>query len=885
VTPPLRIARYDIERGVGDGGFGAVYLARDPTVNRRVAIRLLHADLSSAVRRESFHLEARAAAALRHRNIAAIYDFGEFEGHPYLVLEYVEGRTLAAVAATPGPRAIARTLLWLEQLCAGLDWAHRAGVLHRNIKPANLVVDDVDRLKILDFGVAAMAAGRATRGSESTGTVGYLPPEYVQGAAADRLTDIFSVGAVAYLMLTRREPFPGETPKTVTQRVVACAPAPPRDPATGRDLDRQLTDIVMRALHKSADRRYQDAGELQRAFSEVRDRFEREPGAATAPSRAIRSPVDPDAEKRRRDEMILVALERARSDLAAGRLEQAMAGCIEAATLDADRSETIDLTERVRRALDLRDAAARSAGAKSSESPRPLDTAEMEALFAKTPPPGARGVQGTDQPPRRPTTAAARELEQHLAEAEAAVSDGDWVRALSAVENAIRLDPMHPRAYELQTEIEEARARPPATQTGGEPTRPTATRSPDASARQTAPPVPPSRATPVPALGPSPGPVAAVPPAPAPSPAAMPLAATAPPATTRPATEPSATARPATEPSATARPATARPGEPATAPIRQAAPPPAPRRDAPAQPPAAAAYVAPKPPRRARKPAMGGSSLRRAAMIALAVAVLAGVVSFSVWKPPPPPPQTVKEVLRPDRPIEVPPPPPPAPPPVADPEPAAPPAPIVSRRATSGGPTANVKGRGDQPVRTSTTVGGRVATPPEPAPTPPPPPVPPPAPPSAPPQRVARARSLIDAGSVREAVDLAVELRRDFPEDKEVLVLLDQAQAALRGAIRQALDTAASSENAGNWPAALQQLERAQQLDPAVGGLEPTIMRVKAKMNEAGNTAFVDARQLDALDRVADAIKSYEAASRNLPDGDPRKRIAVERLAVLRARK
>ena len=150
-----------------------------------------------------------------------VYDFGEFEGHPFLVLEYVEGRTLAAVAATPGPRAIARTLLWLEQLCAGLDWAHRAGVLHRNIKPANLVVDDVDRLKILDFGVAAMAAGRATRRSESTGTVGDLPPEYIQGAAADRLTDIFSVGAVAYLMLTRREPFPGETAKTVAQRVVA----------------------------------------------------------------------------------------------------------------------------------------------------------------------------------------------------------------------------------------------------------------------------------------------------------------------------------------------------------------------------------------------------------------------------------------------------------------------------------------------------------------------------------------------------------------------------------------------------------------------------------------------------------------------------------------
>jgi predicted Zn-dependent protease len=150
---------------------------------------------------------------------------------------------------------------------------------------------------------------------------------------------------------------------------------------------------------------------------------------------------------------------------------------------------------------------------------------------------------------------------------------------------------------------------------------------------------------------------------------------------------------------------------------------------------------------------------------------------------------------------------------------------------------------------------------------------------------VARARSLLEAGSVREAVDSAGELRREFPEDKDVLGLLDQAQGALRAAIRQALDTAASSENAGNWPAALQHFERAQQLDPAVGGLEPAIARVKARMTEAGNTAFVNARQYDALDRVADAIKSYEVATRNLLDGDPKKRVAVERLAALRARK
>jgi tetratricopeptide (TPR) repeat protein len=1065
LTQPLRIGRYEIEKDLGDGGFGSVYLASDPEVHRRVAIRLLHAQLPSTARREHFRLAASAASALLHPNIASIYDFGEFETHPYLVLEYVEGQTLAAAVAASGSHAIVRSLRWLEQLCAGLDSAHRAGTLHRNIKPANLIVDDLDRLKILDFGVTAIAAGH-TRGSESTGTVGYLPPEYIQGGAADRRTDIFSVGAVAYQILTQREPFPGETAPAVRQRVLACAPEPLRDPETGADLDPQLADIVMRALQKSPDRRYQDVREMEQAFSEIRGRVERELGASAAPgsSQPAWLPVDADSAKRRRDEMIAAALDRAESDLAAGRLEQAMAACVEAATLGEHRPDTTDLTEWFGRALDVREAEAlvatahqeyqrdmletalelierarglspdvsaadaleaeirlkldererqrrpaesqvhitaaraalaanvlaaaldsvqraiavdpssdeakdllrlvqsrlaeREAGQKrgdaaisdkrvppapaisvdrthAASSPGQLDAPDVQRSPASATPAGSREVRRSGETPvpaAGGVNTARRDLEQHLAAAEAAFKAGDWPRALSAVENAIRLDPMHPRAYALQAEIEEAaRRKPAAPRSRQESAAGKAITVPAAPPPETPLPLPPFLAAPAPASPPvsaaSPAPVAAAPPAPAPSPAA-----TAPPAMpprrepvrpTEPAVAPAAPPVRESSPATSPRREPVRPTDPvrapATPPVREVTPPPAPAWEAPLQPPAAAAPVLPKAPVRAKKPAKQTGRvlvLSRAAVIAIVAVALVGVAigwtrlrQASLQTPPqmvrnepppatnPPPPkvetppkvepvvpakqvdpQPTKQIdpqpqkqvdPQPTKQID------PQPTKRVDPQPTKQIDPQPRKQIDTQQPKQNDRDRGTGPGGRNGAGGdGRAVV------------VSSPPPKGGPdPSRLARVRNQLSGGLVREAVEQAGELRREFPNDSQVAALFNLTQDEMLAAIRRTMDAAASSENSGNWLAALQQYEIVGRLDPSAGGWKPSMERVKGKMNEAATTALKAAKQYDAADVVEKAIKSYEDADRNLLQGDPRKTDAKERLAALRARK
>ena len=157
---PTRISRYEIKSLIGRGGMGSLYLARDkPNTNRLVALKLLNAKLDSGDLRERFAREARALAALNHPNIVNIYDSGEFQGSPFIVMEYVRGETLAEKIKRRAPMSLAQKLKLMVELCAGLAHAHEAGIIHRDIKPANLMVDQQGRLKILDFGIARVAEG------------------------------------------------------------------------------------------------------------------------------------------------------------------------------------------------------------------------------------------------------------------------------------------------------------------------------------------------------------------------------------------------------------------------------------------------------------------------------------------------------------------------------------------------------------------------------------------------------------------------------------------------------------------------------------------------------------------------------------------------------
>ena len=225
LEPGTQLGRYEIQRRLGRGGMGTVYVAHDPILGRMVAVKVFAGELDFPDARERFSREARSAAALNHPNIVTVYDFGEFDSQPFIVMEYVPGETLAAVIRRKAEVSTADKLRWIDELCAGAGYAHQKSVIHRDIKPANLMIDRSGRLKILDFGIARMM-GAASNTTSMIGTPGYMAPEQIEGRPADHRADLFSIGVVFYELLAYTDAFPGETIPTITHRILTEDPVP-----------------------------------------------------------------------------------------------------------------------------------------------------------------------------------------------------------------------------------------------------------------------------------------------------------------------------------------------------------------------------------------------------------------------------------------------------------------------------------------------------------------------------------------------------------------------------------------------------------------------------------------------------------------------------------
>jgi hypothetical protein len=274
---PSQIGRYEIKSLIGRGGMGDLYLAHDPNTSRLVALKLLNATLDSSELRERFGREARALAALNHPNIVNIYDTGEFDDAPFIVMEYVRGETLAEVIKRRAPLSISQKLKLMTELCAGLAQAHNANIIHRDIKPANLMVDQQGRLKILDFGIARVTGDNRTRFGPLTavnmmiGTPGYMSPEQLEAGEVDHRSDIFAVGAVCYELLAYSEAFGGGDTRQVERRVLAGKPLPLTSLIPG--IDPEIDEIIQRALKKDPNKRYQDAATFEKALERVRSRL------------------------------------------------------------------------------------------------------------------------------------------------------------------------------------------------------------------------------------------------------------------------------------------------------------------------------------------------------------------------------------------------------------------------------------------------------------------------------------------------------------------------------------------------------------------------------------------------------------------------------------
>ncbi len=318
---PATIGRYQVEAVLGRGAMGVIYRAQDPALGRMVAIKLIRADLLDGEERTEFlarfNQEARAAARCAHPNIVTIHDFALHDGNPFLAMEYVAGETLAAALRREGRFPPDRAVAVMTQVLDALGAAHAMGIVHRDVKPANIMLlPDLRvpelRIKVADFGIARLESGGLTQTGAVLGTPSYMSPEQCRGETVDGRSDLFSAGAMLFELLTGERPFPGRTFTAIVQALMDPAPFDPGPRAAG--LSPGLVAVVRRALAKRAADRFATAGAMAAALRGLPGpALAREMGAA-APGTEATTVMAPRADPTGFDPAVLATIERRLAD-------------------------------------------------------------------------------------------------------------------------------------------------------------------------------------------------------------------------------------------------------------------------------------------------------------------------------------------------------------------------------------------------------------------------------------------------------------------------------------------------------------------------------------------------------------------------------------------
>jgi tetratricopeptide (TPR) repeat protein len=474
-TIPTSIGRYQVVKPLGRGGMGWVYLARDPSIDRLVAIKLLREGLETEELRERFVREARTAGRLRHANIVIVFDVGDHQGQPFIAMEYLPGQTLADLIKQNTEISPNQKLHYLEQLCSGLGYAHREGVVHRDIKPANLIVDEGSVLKILDFGIARIDSSGMTRAGSVIGTLNYMSPEQISGQQVDQRSDIFAVGAVCYELLSYRRAFPGDLQDGILHKILVGKPEPLE--VICPDLEPEVVAIVYRALEKDPSVRYQDLETMQQELARVRQRLTGSdwhaapaqpvpgmPAPLTHPPTSgggsgARRGTNREEALRLRLQQIDQLLATARTAFAAANWEEVFRCCQQVLVFDPDNETAVDLSERARAARDEQQVHKLLAEAQGHVAKGDLEKARQIVGQALTSSPRSRDALDL----RARIEAAAKDQErvrvitEALERGERDLAQGSFDSAIAAVEQALALEPGQEQAAALRERARDAK--------------------------------------------------------------------------------------------------------------------------------------------------------------------------------------------------------------------------------------------------------------------------------------------------------------------------------------------------------------------------------------------------------------------------------------------